>query len=144
MAGVHDGVAEGGEAHEQVRCVVGGRVAPGVVGLGVLVGAVATAAAAFSDVHAAELGAEDWGVGLVGAAGVCLCGWFFSVVALFLQGWDKDGAAGGGDCFDGFAAVGEDWGVGVVVESGQVRENVFPAAVVVDGPRRVESSAMIN
>ena len=45
---------------------------------------------------------------------------------------------------EGDAAFGHAIGVGVVVEGRQVVGYVFPAAVVVDGPRRVESSAMIN
>ena len=95
MAAVHHGVAEGGEAGEEVLRRRGGGVAPGVVGFLVL---LLLAAVVAGDVYAAEFGAEDWGGGVVGAAGVCSLG--LGLVVCFrgcLQGWQEDGAAGGGD-----------------------------------------------
>jgi hypothetical protein len=91
VAAVHYCVAESGEAGEEVGGVGGGGVAPAVFGLLDLLDLGGLVVA--GDVYAAEFGAEDWGCGVVGAAGVCLA---FGLRAS-LEGWEEDGAAGGGD-----------------------------------------------
>lgn len=119
---MHDGAAQGGEAREQVLRRVCRRVAPAA--LVVFVGA----GGAGGDVDAAEFGVEDGRGGFVRAAGVVGEG--------REEGWavgcEERGEVGG--------AFGERGGVGVVVEGGEVGDDVFPAAVVVDGAGGVDGS----
>jgi hypothetical protein len=76
MSRVHDGVAQRCEPREEVFGVAGSCVAPAALVVRVLAGGA-------GDVDAAEFGAEDGGIGGVGAAGD---GW---------QWWEEDCAAGG-------------------------------------------------
>lgn len=83
------------------------------------------------DVDAAELGADDGRSGYVFTADISSNGIDKNVVVAFLVD----------DALDGCASLCQRGRFGVVVERGEICDDVFPAAIIVDASSGVQSSA---